>query len=248
MHIDKDVQIVEFRCPRCGNKEFPDGIQRPSFICPVIGCGCVIDPDNMPPVLPDPPRSLKPHEAQAQATPGDALIYDRDEYNEWIVKGVYGEPAVVNVPPMVNGMPIMGVAPHAFAGLKSLRRVTLPDTVSTIGEEAFADCTELESITFGAGLTLLDKGCLRNCTALFDVTLPEKLREIGREAFANCSRLEQVKLNGGVELIRDNAFGMCVALRDFIYAKAPERTAMTAFSGCYSLDPAVEDALFPAGR
>lgn len=245
MHIDKDVQIVAFRCPRCGNREFPAGIQRPAFICPVIGCGQVIEPDNMPAMLPDPIRSIAPQAAQMPSVPGDSLIYDRDEYGEWVVKGVYGDPTVISVPSMVNGRAIMGIAPRAFAELKKLRRVTLPDTVATIGEEAFAGCTELESISFGSGLTLLDRGCLRGCERLFDVMLPEKLQEIGREAFSGCTSLTHVSLGGSVRLIRDCAFQDCVSLSTFTYARVPERTAITAFSGCYSLDPSVEPALFP---
>lgn len=242
MIIHEQVQNLILRCPRCGNSEFPDGIQRPSFACPVIGCGCIIEPDNMPPVLPDPDRPLASHAAQPQATPGDTLLYDRDENGDWLVTGVYGEPSAVTIPAMVNGRAVLGIAPRAFSGLQTLRRVTLPDTVSTIGENAFAGCTELESIVFGAGLTLLDRGCLRGCTALYEVTLPAKLREIGREAFADCDHLEAVILLGGVQVIRDNAFLMCTSLNRFTFDQRPAHIAVTAFSGCYSFD---EAALFP---
>lgn len=245
MIIHEQVQNQELRCPRCGNKEFPEGIQRPSFICPVIGCGYVIEPDNMPSVLPDPDRAMPATGVQDQTNPGGSLIYDRDENGDVIVKGVYGEPTVVTIPTMVNGRAVMGVAPRAFAKLPTLRRVTLPDTVTVVGEDAFADCTELESITFGAGLTLLDRGCLRGCTALYEVTLPEKLREIGREAFADCDHLEAVTIGGGVQIIRDNAFMMCTSLSRFTFARRPAHIAVTAFSGCYSFD---ETALFPDGQ
>ena len=171
MVIHDNVKVQEFRCPRCGNSDFPDGIRRPAFICPVIGCNFVIEPDNMPPMLPDP--------------------------------------------------------------------------VSVIGEDAFADCAELESIVFGSGLTLLDRGCLRGCASLYEVTLPEKLREIGREAFADCSQLEAVSIGSGVQIIRDNAFLMCASLSRFTFGKRPPHIAVTAFSGCYSFD---EAALFPDGQ
>lgn len=242
MIIHEQVQNLTLRCPRCGNSDFPDGVRRPAFICPVIGCNCVIEPDNMPPMLPDPDRVPAPHQSQHV---GDGFIYDRDANGDWVVRGVYGEPAVLSVPAIFNGRAVMGVAPRAFAGLKSLRRVTLPDTVSVIGEDAFADCAELESITFGSGLTLLDRGCLRGCASLYEVTLPEKLREIGREAFADCSQLETVSIGSGVQIIRDNAFLMCASLSRFTFGKRPPHIAVTAFSGCYSFD---ETPLFPDGQ
>lgn len=245
MIIHEPVQNQVLRCPRCGNKDFSDVAQNAPFICPVIGCGCVIDPNNMPIVIPDPERQLPNAGLQDQSNPGGSLIYDRDENGDVIVKGVYGEPSVITIPTMFNGRAVMGIAPRAFAKLPTLRRITLPDTVTVIGEDAFADCRELESITFGAGLTLLDRGCLRGCSALYEVTLPEKLREIGREAFADCTQLEAVTLGGSVQIIRDNAFSMCTSLSRLTFARRPAHIAVTAFSGCYSFD---ETALFPDGQ
>lgn len=239
MHILDSAASQAFRCPRCGNRDFPDGVPAAPFICPVIGCGCTIDPNNMPLMLPDPETAV--HEPE----PADVLIYGRDANSQVYVKGVFGDPETIVVPPMSNGRAVMAIGPRAFSNQKRLRRVTLPDTVSVIGEEAFADCTELESITFGSGLTLLDKGCLRGCGALISVELPEKLQEIGREAFANCTGLEHVSLGNQVQIIRDNAFLMCASLSRVTFDKAPAHTAVTAFSGCYSLPVSVEDAFFP---
>jgi len=227
-----------FRCPRCGNRDFPDGIPSTSFICPVIGCGCTIDPNNMPLMLPDPDNDVPTPD------PADVLVYGRDANGEVFIKGVYGHPETIVVPTMSNGRAVMAIGPRAFSNQKRLRRVTLPDTVSVIGEDAFADCTELESITFGSGLTLLDKGCLRGCGALISVALPDKVQENGRDAFANCTGLEQISLGSQVQIIRDNAFLMCASLSRVTYAKVPDHTAVTAFSGCYSLPVSVEDAFF----
>lgn len=247
MIIHKTVQNQEFRCLRCGNRHFPGGTSGPVIICPVIGCNCVMEPDNMPLMLPDP--DVGSFAAGAVDTQADGhvspLIFARDEQGDMIVKAVNGSPAIVTVPEMVNGRTVMGVAPRAFRDHTQLRRVTLPDTVAIVGEEAFAGCTELESITFGKGLTLLDRGCLRGCVSLDSVTLPAKLREIGREAFADCELLEEVRLTGCVEVIRDSAFAMCARLSRFTFPERPRRIAPTAFSACYSLSDEVQSALFP---
>lgn len=242
MNILESASKQDVRCPRCGNRDFPGGIPNAPFSCPVIGCNYTIDPEHMPLMLPDPQCGVVP---QAGQDPSDPLIYDRDAKGELYVKGVYGDPETVTVPTMVNGRAVMSIGPHAFEGKKNLRRVTLPDTVAVVGEDAFCDCTDLESITFGTGLKLLDRGCLRGCSALMSVVLPDGLLEIGREAFANCGGLEHVSMGGHVQTIRDNAFLMCASLSRLSFVKAPVHTAVTAFAGCYSLDPSVEEALFP---
>lgn len=249
MVIHDNVKVQEFRCPRCGNKYFPEGTSAPVIICPVIGCNEVIDPANMPLMLPDPELvSFDPTAVQSQANGEvDPLLYDRDENGDMIVKGVYGDPDVVKVPAVVGGRVVMGVAPHAFEGKTALRRVTLPDTVAVIGENAFANCTGLEEITFGAGLTLLDRGCLSGCRSLDCVKLPAKVREIGREAFMGCTGLLQLIVEGGVEVIRDNAFLDCSRLNRITFSKPVARAADSAFAGCYSLADETVLAFCPEG-
>ena len=246
MHILPSVRHQELRCPRCGNRSFPDEAFTQPFICPVIGCGESIDPAHLPPVHPDPERCpAAASQSRPQGSEGDPLIYDRDANGDWVVKAVYGSPEEVTVPAMAGGRVIMSVAPRAFLGQRRLRSVTLPDTVAVIGEEAFAGCTALERISFGAGLTLLEAGVLRGCTALREASLPEHLQEIGREAFAGCTALEAISLGGSIRCIRDEAFAMCISLQSLRCRRAPESIAVTAFSGCDSLDPEAEASLLP---
>lgn len=237
MVIHNNVQTQEFRCPKCGNKLFPDGIKRPVTICPVIGCNAVMNPDAMKPmvVISDTVR----YDPTAVTTRADGtvdpVLYDRDVNSDIIVKGLQGDMEVVTIPALVNGRAVMSVAPGAFKNNKTLRRVTLPDTVTTIGQDAFANCTNLEEITFGSGLTLLDKGCLSGCRTLDSVTLPAKVREIGNSAFRDCSGLVRLVFEGGVEVIRADAFYDCYKLRQLVFRKPADRVADTAFSGCYEL-------------
>ncbi|MBQ7850752.1 MAG: hypothetical protein IJ343_13590, partial [Clostridia bacterium] len=136
MVIHDNVTIQEFRCPRCGNKYFPDGVNALVITCPIVGCNQVIDPNNMPLMLPDP--NLGDFDPTAvQTNPNgevDPLLYDRDDNGDMIVRGVYGDPDEVQVPSIVNGRAVMGVAPRAFEGKQNLRRVTLADTIAVIGE------------------------------------------------------------------------------------------------------------------
>lgn len=234
MIIHNTVVTQEFRCPRCGNRCFPDKGSAPVIICPVIGCHQVIDPSNMPLMLPDPDAGG--YDTAARTDNSDApLLYERDENGDMIITGVRGNPTELTIPAMFNGRAVMAVAPGAFQGCQSLRRVTLPDTVAVIGESAFENCSELKQIVFGAGLTLLDKNALRNCRSLDQATLPAKVHEVGRSAFEGCTGLQHLLVQGRVKIIRDNAFLDCDHLSRITFDQPAARVADSAFSGCCSL-------------
>lgn len=246
MHIHASVQNQTFRCPRCGNSDFPGIDVTQPFICPVIGCRTAIDPAQLAPMLPDPviERSAVKHSQSSEAVT-DPFIYERDASGEWSISGIHGNPEEITVPAMSGGRVIMAIAPRAFAGFRQLRQVTLPDTIAVIGEDAFANCTALESISFGEGLTALENGCLRCCSALREITLPEKLQVIGPEAFSLCTSLQRIAMGGSIRRIGEEAFLSCISLTQVLCRKAPENIAATAFAGC-CLDPDVEASLFPA--
>ncbi len=64
-----------------------------------------------------------------------------------------------------------------------------------VPENAFKDCTALESITFGADIAGINAYAFKGCTALTEVTIPEKVKKVGRYAFSGCTALETVNFN-----------------------------------------------------
>lgn len=246
MNIAPTAQVRQIRCLKCGNSFFPQGLTGLLVTCPVVGCNNVFNPADLPAVHMDPEQQNIIAGAVTEQGNGAAspLNFGRNDAGEVIVSGVNGSPATISIPAMVNGRAVVGIGPRAFADQVQLRRVTMPDTVSVIGEDAFAGCSELESVTFGKGLRLLDKGCFRDCVVLDSVTLPAKVEEIGRDAFARCCALEQVELTSPVKVIRDGAFSLCDALTVFTYPVRPARIASSAFSGCYGLPQQLQDELF----
>lgn len=245
MNIMPTAQIRQIRCPKCGNSFLPEHKPGMLTVCPVVGCNTAFDPDNLPDFPPDPERmNLVPGARTGMGDAPSPLNFGRNEAGEFIVTGVNGTHTSITVPGMVNGRAVMGIAPRAFADQTTLRRVTLPDTVTTIGEEAFAGCYNLESVTFGKGLTLLDMGCFRDCERLDSITLPGKVEEIGRDAFARCTALFQVEITSKIRVIRDGAFAMCGELSSFTWTTRPQRVAPGAFAGCYVLPQSVQDELF----
>ena len=113
--------------------------------------------------------------------------------------------------------------------------------VSVIGESAFEDCDELQSVILPENLSQIDFWSFKNCTNLRSVTFPSSMKRIGVASFENCEALDKVILNG-VEEIGSNAFEGCKNL--CIEIHGVRSIDYEAFRGCRRLEyylPEVED-------
>ena len=81
----------------------------------------------------------------------------------------------------------------AFAG-SGILRMLVPDSVKSLGMEAFSDCTELETAVIGSRVTIINSKTFSNCKKLQKVVLKSKyLSKINRNAFFNCKSLMQLE-------------------------------------------------------
>ena len=76
---------------------------------------------------------------------------------------------------------------HHIAGAG--RAVTIPASVTSIGESAFRDCSGLTSVTIPASVTSIGGGAFRGCSGLTSVTIPDSVTSIGIDAFRGCTGL-----------------------------------------------------------
>ena len=74
---------------------------------------------------------------------------------------------------------------EVFRSCEKLKRITIPETVDSIGPGAFLYCSALESIHLPEGIRTLT-GCFSDCTSLKDVNIPSTVTYIGRSAFSKC--------------------------------------------------------------
>ena len=80
----------------------------------------------------------------------------------------------------------------AFSGCSSLTEVTIPNSVTTIGEWAFNGCSSLTDVTIGNSVTTIGDEAFYNCNSLTAVTIPNSVTSIGNSAFARCSNLTEI--------------------------------------------------------
>ncbi len=91
-------------------------------------------------------------------------------------------------------------------------RVILPNSVTTIGEDAFKVNTQLTTIVLPKYLTTIEKGAFYHCTKLRSITIPSSVTSIGAAAFQDCKLLRSITIPRNVTNIGNGAFIGCEQL------------------------------------
>ena len=146
-----------------------------------------------------------------------------------------------------------------FGKCTGLKKVTLKNGVKSIGEDAFRDCSSLESVIFeNTVLEKISDGAFSGCSALSSIALPdsvteiekyaffetglrniqlpEKLTLIGAYAFCNCKNLEQIQLPSQLKELGNGAFSSCENLTQIQLPAQLNKLGTDAFRNCTSLD------------
>lgn len=123
---------------------------------------------------------------------------------------------------------------RAFAEC-SITSMTIPNTVTSIGEKTFDNCKSLESVTIPDGITSIKKNMFSRCESLTSVNIPNSVTSIGDYAFSGCSSLASITIPGSVTTIGSNAFNKCTSLASITIPDGVTSLGGYAFSGCTSL-------------
>lgn len=113
----------------------------------------------------------------------------------------------------------------------------LKDGVTSVGQEAFSYCANLQSVLIPDGVTKIGYMAFRGA-GLRRVTIPRSVREIGVSAFQECTELKSVKIPRGVEVIEAYAFAECKRLTSVTIPNSVRRIGYRAFRDCAQLSKA----------
>ena len=145
------------------------------------------------------------------------------------------------------------IASGAFSGNNMLRSVTIPNSVTSIGESAFWGCESLTSpiyndhlfaympktysraYTIPNGIKQIAEGAFSDCENLTSIIIPNSVKEIGDGAFSGCSSLTSVTIPNSVTSIGVAAFYYCKSLTSITIPNSVTSIEHDAFSGCSSL-------------
>lgn len=119
-------------------------------------------------------------------------------------------------------------------GYKKLKSITLPNTVTTIGNYAFEDCTNLVSVNMGNSVTTIGTRAFNDC-GFTSIELPNSLTTIGWGAFFSCDNLTSISLPNSVTTIGGSAFSYCDKLTSISLPNSLTTIGESAFSYCSNL-------------
>ena len=132
----------------------------------------------------------------------------------------------------------------------SIKSVIIPDCVTEIGDEAFDECKNMETVAIGQGVKKIGARAFRNCSTLKAVTIPESVTEIGYAAFIGCDfevRFFDELINvpdsfrgkyvipDGIRVIRECCFEGVKNLSEVVIPKSVTTIGRGVFSGCSRL-------------
>jgi hypothetical protein len=135
-----------------------------------------------------------------------------------LLKGVVNKSALEDmgyIPASIHeialGTAVTSIGNSAFKDCYELTSVTIPDTVTSIGYEAFY-CCSLTSVTIPDSVTNIESCAFTGCGGLTSVTIPNSVTNIGSSAFSHCHGLTNVVVGRGVTSIENEAFYDCIGL------------------------------------
>lgn len=173
------------------------------------------------------------------------------------VTGAVGGVTSLYVPDSIEGIPVTTIGKEAFAGNRTLRTVTIPESVTLIGSGAFASCTSLQEVDLPSHIEVINARTFEGCTSLKRVWLPYDVQRIAERTFAGCLSLEELPhyirtgISVGMKVDRSltehslptelkyigaEAFQGCSALRKIVIPFRTSRIRERTFQGCVSLE------------
>ena len=178
----------------------------------------------------------------------DDYIIDIDGY----LQRYKGSQTNVNIPEKVTNdegteIIVKEIGEYAFSGLdtipmanpnnKNITSITIPNTITKIGQYAFRQCESLQTITIAndSQLENIDKCAFYECTSLGTINIPNSVTQIGDSAFYNCSALTSIVIPNSVSQIGDNAFYECSSLTNITIPNSVTQIGDSAFYECSSL-------------
>ena len=123
----------------------------------------------------------------------------------------------------------------AFWNCSNLTSITIPYSVTSIGWAAFGECYSLTSIEIPNSVTEIGSSAFFNCTGLTSIEIPESVTSIGSSVFHGCSSLTSIEIPNSVTSIDENAFYDCTSLTSVTIPNSVTSIGNSVFWGCTSL-------------
>ena len=159
-------------------------------------------------------------------------------YKSFTEKSPYNS-FVINIPDSIvyDGYEyaVVRIGENAFANSSDLKSIIIPASLESIGKFAFYKCTDLWELTLPDTLNNIENSAFEGCSAMKSINLPASLTSICRCVFYSCTSLKSLNLPNGVTKIEADAFSYCSSLESINIPENMSSIGRNAFYACSSL-------------
>lgn len=134
---------------------------------------------------------------------------------------------------------ITAIKDYAFYTFEKMTSVSIPGSVTSIGNSAFSSCTNLEAVTLSEGIESIETEAFRNCKSIKSLEIPGSVVSIGTSAFDYCSNLESIVFSEGLETIESYAFANSPLITSITLPESVVSIGSSAFAASENLKPVI---------
>jgi hypothetical protein len=132
---------------------------------------------------------------------------------------------------------ITKIGNNAFQGCTSLAQINIPESVKTIGNSVFQSCTSLTAVKIPNSVTEIGYNVFADCTSLSSVNIPDSITTINQYTFKNCP-IESIEIPKGVTIIYSAAF-YGTKLKTIVIPESVSDIRSTCFKDCKNLETVI---------
>ena len=172
------------------------------------------------------------NEKQGRDDEGNAYTYS--DYSGSVII-----PSTITIEESGTAYTVVGIENEAFLR-SNVTSVVIPNSVTSIGKNAFFECKSLASITLSNSITSIPEACFLYCYNLTSISIPESVTDIGEYAFSYCG-FTSVTIPNSVTRIDLRAFHHCGSLTSVFISESVTNIESEAFSSCLNLTSIIVD-------
>jgi len=140
---------------------------------------------------------------------------------------------------------VTSIGSEAFSNCSSLTSVNIPNSLESLEIRVFCGCSSLKSVTIPNSVTKIRDAAFIHCSGLTSITIPNSVKSIGENVFDYCSSLTSVSIGNGVTSIEQSAFHFCEKLPSIIIPSSVTSIGYSVLGGCFALTSVVVDSENP---